>query len=510
MTLSAPLIWIVLPGAAALGLFFMRGRARLSAWMGVGLAFGLCLLAWRLPVGETTRLGPLGFEIGDTLFILGRRFILADIDRPLLTVVFLLAAFWLGGCATARPGPMAVSLGLGVVALLTAALAVEPFLFAALLIELAALFCVPILSPPGVRPGRGVLRFLTFQTLGMPFILFTGWMLAGLDVNPGDQVLLTRAGMMLGFGFGFLLAIFPFHTWVPMLAEEAHPYAVAFVFLVLPQLVMTFGLGFLDRYAWLRALPQALMVIRLAGVVMAAAGGFWAAFQRHLGRMMGYAVMVEIGLALIAISLPGGLALHFALLLPRALGVGVWALALTVIAYPRRAQAGWPELQHGEADSRSPRDNLSFSAVRGAARRLPLACAGVMVAHLGLAGMPLLAGFPARLVLLEQLAGESLGLTLATMFGSAGLFFGGIRTLAVLLSPAGTGGHLPGRPPPDHPAGAESLPSVRSAPTQRGESWPETILLGVGMLALFTAGIFPHWFLPLVSGLAQGFEALGG
>ncbi|HZD55513.1 MAG TPA: proton-conducting transporter membrane subunit, partial [Anaerolineales bacterium] len=359
---------------------------------------------------------------------------------------------------------------LAMIALLNAAIAVEPFLYAALLIELAVLLSIPFLAPPEESIGRGVLRYLTFQTLGVPFILFSGWILTGVESSPGAQDLGARAAVLIGLGFAFLLAVIPFHSWVPMLAQESHPYTVTFIFLLLPGAVTFFGLGFLDRYAWLRNFQELYLVLRVVGVAMVFVMGLWAAFQRHLGRILGYAVLFEIGLTLVSIGLTRGdqagtsLEILFASLLPRGLALGVWALALTVIG--------------------SQTADLYYRDVQGIARRAPVAVGGLIFAHFTLVGLPLTAGFPVRLAFWENLAQVSPLIAIWAFLGNVGLLVGALRTLVVTVMG------------PDE------------EPWQPTENWIEQFFLVVGILALLLVGLLPQWFLPFFANLPRAFEHL--
>ncbi len=472
--MSAPGIWIILPIAAGAGLFFLRRWYRLSVSLGTGLTLSLALLAWKLPVDENIYLGPLIIKISSTLSVLGRQFTLLDIERPLILVIYLLAAIWFAVAYVARVGRMFVPLGLVITGLLTAVPAVSPFLYAAMLVEMITLVSVVLLSRPGHPIRRGALRFLIFQTLGMPFILFTGWLLTGVEASPGELALVSRAAILLGIGFVFWLAIFPFHTWLPMVAEEAHPLVAGFVFLMLPFIVMLFGVGLLDRYAWLRdllSMGQADGLLLFTGVLMVLTGGVWAVFQRHLGRMLGFAIMVEIGKALLAIGLPGGLPLFFSMLLPRTVALAVWSLALAVLqqSFGKKHQQG-----------------LSDSEMMGIVYKMPLTAASLSLAHFSIAGLPLMAGFPVLLSLLQRIASTAPTIAILTLIGTLGLFIGGLRTLAVLVKE----------------------PKTESQDWQMQERGPVIFFLIVGCLALFAIGLFPQLFLPQAASLAQAFDHL--
>ncbi len=466
--MSTPLIWIFLPAIFSIISFLVRRWEKLVAIGGVIASLFLAGLAWFVPIGKLFSVGPWKVQIAGSLSILGRRLILQEADAPLLVFIFLGVAFWSGGAMVARAGRLFVPFGLASASLLTTALAVEPFLYAAIIIELTVLLSVSLMAATTKMVGKGVLRFLTYQILGMLFILFAGWAIPTGELVATDAALAMRASVLLGLGFFLMLGVFPFHTWVVMIMEETHPYVAVFVCFILSLSLTFFGVSFFERYAWLQAMPGIYTILRLVGAIMVGVGGFWAAFQRHLGRMLGFAVIFETGLSLLALgagSLEAGiavpLAVIFASVLPRGLGFGIWALAVSACLMD---------------EGKSVRQGLDLESVKGLGRRKPFITGGLILAPLTLGGFPLLAGFPVRLSLWFILARQAPLATLIALLGSVGLVIGGLRTLAVLV------------------IGEEETP------WQLTERPAEAFLLGVGCAAMVMIGILPQWFIyPLIS-----------
>ena len=464
--MSAPLIWIILPAVVAVPAILISSQRILSI-LGGSVAVLLAIIALVVPIDQALQIGSFSLKIAPAIDILGRRLILVPADGSLLAIFYGLVAMWFFGGEATGTAHRLVPFGLIVVALLVASIAVEPFLYAAILIEMAVLLAIPLLLPLNQAPGPGVTRFLIYQTLGMPFILFAGWLLAGVEASPGDLALAVQSATILGLGFAFLLAMFPLYTWLPMLAEEASPYVLGFLFWVLPTITVIFGMGFLDRYSWLRTSEQLSQIMSVGGLLMVVTGGLWSAFQRHLSRQMAYAVIAETGFSLLALSLAPEKAVDavFLLIIPRSLALLVWAMSLS-----RMKEQVEP---------------LRFGNVQGMARVHPITATGVILAHFSVAGFPLLAGFPIRLALWEGLASQSLGVAFWFLVGILGLLTGATRTLAVLvMAPQGTGWELQ-------------------------ERWGSGILIGLGVIALFVLGIFPQIFRPIMANLPAMFEHLG-
>jgi NADH:ubiquinone oxidoreductase subunit 2 (subunit N) len=129
--------------------------------------------------------------------------------------------------------------------------------------------------------------------------------------------------------------------------------------------------------------------------------------------------------------------------------------------------------------------NLAITNLQGMARTWPFATAGVVLAALSLAGLPLLAAFPGHQAIWMGAARQSLTISLWILIGSLGMTIGVIRILTYLLT----------------------TNQVSSWITH--ETWPQRIFLSLGWLILFLFGLFPQWASFLWSHLPSITEHLG-
>lgn len=460
--MSTPILFILLPALAAGGLWILRNQKVLTAVLAAGLCVFLMVLTLGLRLDIPIGLGPLTVSISSTLDVLGRKFVLGETRLPILRFMYGFSAAWFLGSLLTRAHRFFVPVGLLLVAILVAALSVEPFLYSALLIEIAVLISIPLFLPPGSRMRQGVVRFVIFQTLALPFILYAGWAAAGVEANPSNQTLLLQAVLMLALGFAFWLAVFPFYAWMPRLAEETDPYIFGFVLTFLFTVVLLLGLDFLNAYVWLWNFPTLSVGLRLVGTVMVVTGGIWAGFERSLKRIFAYGLIIENGFLLIALSIHSavGVQAYVSMFLPNMVLNFVWAAVLTLI---------------GRTTS------LTLQGINGRMRSQPIYTAALLTACFSAAGLPLLAFFPLRLVILEELAGASLVSAAWALFGSFGLAFAGFNLLTAL---------------------ANSTEKVWKIT----ENWLEVVVLAAGILFLLFFGIFPGWFYNVGLQMLQSFS----
>ncbi len=164
--MNAPIIWIFIPLIFAIFAWIFRSNRTLVMYLIGGLCGFLTILALTVKIGLIFPLGPVNTEIATTLDILGRKFIIEDGDRYLLAIFYGIGTVWIFGSRVSGTNSFFVPNSLAMIALLLAALAVQPFLYAALLIEIAVLLSIPMLIQPDEPVKQGIFRYFNFPNHG--------------------------------------------------------------------------------------------------------------------------------------------------------------------------------------------------------------------------------------------------------------------------------------------------------------------------------------------------------
>ncbi|HEY57902.1 MAG TPA: hypothetical protein G4O04_05115 [Anaerolineae bacterium] len=455
--MKAPWLWMLLPGLLGLVLLVWRPPTRQGAWWAGALGFVLLSVASVVPIEAAVLWGRWAFRLDASMVVLGRQFVLPDAARPWLIMLYAGLVLWMAGAYAARAPAYAPGLALMTIALGVGALAVRPPLYAVLLMAMAAWGSLPLLVHREAPQARGAVRWLAFQTLAVPLLLYAGWLLS-LNQGGGATPLSLRAVGLLGLGVALLLALFPFHSPISLLSEETSPHALVWIVLLTTGVVGTWAMGFLYGLPWVRE-ARVLLWLRTVGVLMWALGGLMAPFQRHAGRMLGYAVLAEAGMMLVALSLPAqeGVPLFFLLWVVRLVALALWGTGLARL----RIVGG----------------GLAFRGLLGLGRAYPLASVSVVVAALTLAGVPWLPGFPTRMALWEALARTSLWALGGALLGTGGLVGGAFRLVGGLFTGAGE----------------------QETPTERKFAWGDVFPLGMTLFLVVLGGLLPDlWVVPLI------------
>jgi NADH-quinone oxidoreductase subunit N len=268
---------------------------------------------------------------------------------------------------------------------------------------------------------------------------------------------------MAMLGFALLLAVPPFHVWLPSTSGQSHPYALAFVLLISQAGALFLFFRFVDAYVWLRQ-DQALFAgMRWAAIAMAGFAALWALAQRSLARTAAYATLADTAVILLAFSsmTPSGTQMALGLTGARVIGLSVWALGASVL---RNAGAG---------DTSEELSGIGYQA--------PLATATVLVGLFSLAGFPLTAGFPGRWAVITG-GGDA---ALVVVGALAAVALAAVRwTSTVFRKPR---------------------PIVVPATTAL-----ERLLLGAGIALCVLLGLFPQLLYPWVVKALSGLTGLAG
>ena len=461
--MSAGLIIFFLTFVYSLICFVLRYQRTASAIIAAIGAGSIALFVLFVPLDEAFLFGQISIKFTREWIILGRMFAMSESVRPLIGFLYLSGAFLLSAAWVVNTIYYFPSAGLLILATVAASLMVDPFIFAAAFIELAAMGAVFLLVNHLHPESKGAIRMLILFTFAMFSILLTGSFLEVAGITSATPDLALQVTFLLGLGFAILMTVPPFHLWIPKSADESDVYILVFILVILQSAGLFFLLRFLDSYIWLREQPQIYEGIQIAGIITTILAVILSASQRDIKKLVAYALIIDLGVILIAIGTGthDGFRLALNLSVVRVVALGVLALGLSTMG-------------SGVAKSKN---------YRTVGYQMPLAAAAFLVGLLSIAGIPLTAGFPGRWSLLTTVLQGDIFAASTLLFSMIGVGVLGIRWAVILFDKGDADDH------------------VTMANAARG------FLIG-GILLLLLLGIFPQLVFPWIEDVAAGLANL--
>jgi len=267
--------------------------------------------------------------------------------------------------------PLQLPAALAALAPLLAALMITPVTLGAVLLVISAALLVVALQPHAWDGSGSVLRFLLLTTLAAPLLIVAGWLPAAAAgaVLPTAHITALAAALLLGG--------FPFYTWMRPLMARASPLAALLLLGLVPPALAAYVLP-------LRAavLPTADALWQLSGLGTVLAAALLAVTAVTLRDLWAAVTLLDVGLCLLALLLPGD-PTSLAALSPFLLRGG--GLLLSGAGLLLIEETGLPARLHQQ------RANM---------RQRPLAAALFLYGCFSLVGAPLTPGFVGRWALL--------------------------------------------------------------------------------------------------------------
>ncbi|MCW4048736.1 MAG: proton-conducting transporter membrane subunit, partial [Candidatus Bathyarchaeota archaeon] len=215
-------------------------------------------------------------------------------------------------------------------------------------------------------------------------------------------------------GFGVKSAIVPLHTWLP----DAHPEAPSPISALLSGIVIETGLYAMIRVLYVLFDPSVFKLpMSLIALVTMTLGNIMALRQNDLKRLLAYSSIAQIGYMIIGVStgLTYGLLGTFLHVFNHSIMKGMAFLAVGSIVH-----------ETGTRD---------INELKGIGRMMPYTTLSVIVAFLGLGGVPGTSGFISKFILFSASLGAGVSiLAIAGVLNSALSMAYYLRVLMILLS----------------------------------------------------------------------------
>lgn len=480
------LLLIFFPIAMGASSFILRKQTRLVIAAAVITLLTQIELVSQLPLDQPARL--LGLTL--TLDPLGRLFLLTFLG---VSALALLASWRIPHGENFVPIVLVI-LGFTSTTLL---LLQEPFVASLLLISTGLLAVLAIVDLPTGSPalvGRmtiaTALKYLVLMVIA-GVMMYMAFVLVGISqpgttfgpVSPAHLIL-----ALIVVGFGLRLAIVPFHSWLPDLAQDAAPMVSVIVVAVINITSLLFLIDSLQFFFFPYEVvggpdsARGMQLLMAIGVLTALLGAVLALAQTQMRRTVGYLVVYNAGMVLFGLATMDMLGVSGALF---------EAWNQTIIVLLLFVSIGLLERPDGRPANVVRRDLLW---------RWPVAGTGLLGGCLALLGLPPFNGFASKLLLYQAAAQHGAGYLALLLLATGVALLALVRLARDRLfgptedQPSESAPILLGTTELDRPA------DRRLEPEPRG-----MVLLTVFLLAVcLGVGIYPQPLLSLINEIVQG------
>jgi len=302
------------------------------------------------------------------------------------------------------------------------------------------------------------MAFIYAELGTMQFTRIASLMLGGSNL---DQPVLVAGLALIITGFGFKLALVPFHLWTPDIYEGAPAPVTAFVATVSKGAMFALLLRYFYTIS-IRRFDSIFLVLAIIAVASMIAGNVLALLQNNVKRILAYSSIAHMGYVLVAF-LAGG-------------AMGAQAVTFYLVAYFITTLGAFGVVT---VLSPSDRDADRLEDYTGLFWRRPALGSILTLMLLSLAGIPLTAGFFGKFYIVAAGASSAIwGLIIVLVLTSVvGLYYYLRVVVAIFSAPE---------------AAAEELPLL-PVPASSG------IILGVLGLLLVWLGVYPGYLLGIVT-----------
>jgi NADH-quinone oxidoreductase subunit N len=280
-----------------------------------------------------------------------------------------------------------------------------------------------------------------------------------LAAAQGGVQITTVIGMgLLLVGFGFKVALVPFHSWAPDVYEGAPTPVTAF---------MVVGPKAAGFAALMRILVQALpflsedwsAILWILAILTMTLGNVVAVLQTNVKRMLAYSAIAHAGYILVGIvvnSRPGFSAVLFYLVIYTAMNLVAFSIVLSL---SRKGDMG-----------------VNLDDYAGLGRTNPFAAGAFSLALVSLAGIPLTGGFIGKFYIFSAaIQSGYIGLAIIGVLNSLVSVYYYFRLMVVMYM----------REPDAQAAEPETI------------GWPVQVIVAMGLVAIIWLGVFPDQILAL-------------